>query len=79
MASVEFDEQLIDRLANRFLPKPRITHPWPSQRFRVKHPRREPYAWVHRIMSNHFISGVRIRRLFADVVPEQGRPTGARY
>ena len=34
----------MDRLANRFLPRPRITHPWPSQRFRVKHPRWEPYA-----------------------------------
>jgi group II intron reverse transcriptase/maturase len=34
----------MDRLANRFLPKPRISHPWPSQRFRVKHPRWEPYA-----------------------------------
>src|SRR6185312_2844159 len=30
-----------DRLASRFLPKPRITHPWPSQRFRIKHPRWE--------------------------------------
>ena len=36
----------IDRLAERFLPKPRITHPWPSQRFRVKHPRWEPYAGI---------------------------------
>jgi len=31
-------------LADRWLPKPRITHPWPSQRFAVKHPRWEPYA-----------------------------------
>jgi group II intron reverse transcriptase/maturase len=28
----------MDRLAARFLPRPRITHPWPAQRFRVKHP-----------------------------------------
>ena len=34
----------MDRLAARFLPKPRITHPWPAQGFRVKHPRWEPYA-----------------------------------
>jgi RNA-directed DNA polymerase len=34
----------MDRLANRWQPKPRISHPWPSQRFRVKHPRWEPYA-----------------------------------
>jgi group II intron reverse transcriptase/maturase len=34
----------MDRLADRWLPKPRISHPWPAQRFRVKHPRWEPYA-----------------------------------
>jgi RNA-directed DNA polymerase len=34
----------MDRLADRWLPRPRISHPWPSQRFRVKHPRWEPYA-----------------------------------
>jgi group II intron reverse transcriptase/maturase len=28
----------------RWLPSPRITHPWPDQRFNVKHPRWEPYA-----------------------------------
>jgi len=32
------------RLADDFLPKPRILHPWPKQRFAVKHPRWEPYA-----------------------------------
>jgi len=31
-------------LAERWIPKPRITHPWPSQRFAVKYPRWEPYA-----------------------------------
>jgi RNA-directed DNA polymerase len=36
----------MDRLAGRWLPKPRISHPWPSQRFRVKHPRWEPYAGI---------------------------------
>jgi RNA-directed DNA polymerase len=36
----------MDRLANRWLPKPRISHPWPSVRFRVKHPRWEPYAGI---------------------------------
>jgi RNA-directed DNA polymerase len=34
----------IKRLANDFLPQPRILHPWPSVRFAVTHPRREPYA-----------------------------------
>jgi RNA-directed DNA polymerase len=31
-------------LRTRWLPKPRITHPWPGVRFAVKHPRWEPYA-----------------------------------
>jgi RNA-directed DNA polymerase len=31
-------------LQDRWLPRPRITHPWPSVRFAVKHPRWEPYA-----------------------------------
>jgi RNA-directed DNA polymerase len=35
---------MVDKLADRWLPKPRISHPWPAQRFRVKHPRWEPYA-----------------------------------
>jgi RNA-directed DNA polymerase len=34
----------ITRLANDFLPKPRILHLWPEQRFAVTHPRWEPYA-----------------------------------
>jgi RNA-directed DNA polymerase len=34
----------LNRLADRWLPKPRVLHPWPSQRFAVKHPRWEPYA-----------------------------------
>jgi RNA-directed DNA polymerase len=29
----------IERLADRWLPKPRILHPWPDARFAVKHPR----------------------------------------
>ncbi len=29
----------VARLADEFLPKPRILHPWPSVRFAVKHPR----------------------------------------
>jgi RNA-directed DNA polymerase len=36
----------IKRLANDFLPKPRILHPWPDVRFAVRHPRREPYALI---------------------------------
>jgi hypothetical protein len=29
---------------DRWPPRPRILHPWPSQRFAVKHPRCEPCA-----------------------------------
>ena len=36
----------ITRLANDWLPKPKILHPWPQQRFAVKHPRWEPYARI---------------------------------
>jgi RNA-directed DNA polymerase len=32
------------RLADDWLPRPRILHPWPSDRFAVRHPRWEPYA-----------------------------------
>jgi group II intron reverse transcriptase/maturase len=34
----------VDKLADEWLPQPRILHPWPSERFAVKHPRWEPYA-----------------------------------
>ena len=34
------------QLANDWLPKPRILHPWPERRFAVKHPRWEPYARI---------------------------------
>jgi hypothetical protein len=34
----------INRLAERWIPKARILHPWPSKRFAVKHPRWEPDA-----------------------------------
>jgi RNA-directed DNA polymerase len=36
----------INRLVARWLPKPRITHPWPEQRFAVTHPRWEPDARI---------------------------------
>ena len=36
----------IKRLANNWLPKPRILHPWPERRFAVRHPRWEPYARI---------------------------------
>ena len=36
----------IERLAREWLPLPKILHPWPSKRFRVKHPRWEPYAGI---------------------------------
>ena len=32
------------KLADDFLPKPTILHPWPSDRFATTHPRWEPYA-----------------------------------
>jgi RNA-directed DNA polymerase len=32
------------RLAADFLPRPIVLHPWPEQRFAVRHPRWEPYA-----------------------------------
>jgi RNA-directed DNA polymerase len=34
----------IASIANDWLPRPRILHPWPQQRFAVKHPRWEPDA-----------------------------------
>jgi hypothetical protein len=36
----------IDRLADAFLPKPLVRHPWPSARFAANHPRWEPYALI---------------------------------
>jgi hypothetical protein len=36
----------INRLVAQWLPKPRITHPWPEQRFAVTHPRWEPDAQI---------------------------------
>jgi len=32
------------RIAEQWLPRARILHPWPDQRFAVKHPRQEPSA-----------------------------------
>ena len=34
------------QLAKQWLPLPRILHPWPTQRFAVKHPRWEPSAGI---------------------------------
>ncbi len=34
----------ITKIADAWLPKPRILHPWPEQRFAVTHPREEPSA-----------------------------------
>jgi len=36
--------QRIVRLANDWIPKPFILHPWPEKRFAVTHPRWEPCA-----------------------------------
>jgi RNA-directed DNA polymerase len=38
--------QRITKLAEDFLPRARILHPWPEQRFGVKHPRWEPSARI---------------------------------
>jgi RNA-directed DNA polymerase len=40
----KFAWKRIDKLADDFLPKPKILHPWPSARFVVTHPRWEPSA-----------------------------------
>jgi RNA-directed DNA polymerase len=34
------------KLADDWLPPPRIRHPWPRERFAVRHPRWEPYAGI---------------------------------
>jgi len=34
----------LTRLINRWIPPPRVLHPYPMQRFDASHPRREPYA-----------------------------------
>jgi RNA-directed DNA polymerase len=34
----------LTRLMNRWIPFPRVLHPYPMRRFDAKHPRREPYA-----------------------------------
>ena len=34
----------VTQLVDDWLPKPSILHPWPSDRFAVRHPRWEPYA-----------------------------------
>jgi len=36
----------IKRLADDWLPKPKILHQWPEKRFAVRHPRWEPYARI---------------------------------
>jgi hypothetical protein len=35
----EMTWERIKRIADAWLPSPRILHPWPEQRFAVKHPR----------------------------------------
>jgi len=39
-----FTWERMTSLADKWLPKPTILHPWPNQRFAVTHPRGEPYA-----------------------------------
>jgi hypothetical protein len=40
----KFAWERIEKLADDWLPQPRILHPWPQQRFAVKYSRWEPYA-----------------------------------
>ena len=42
----EMTWQRMRKLVNDWLPRPRILHPWPSERFAVRHPRWEPYARI---------------------------------
>ena len=49
--------QRLGRLADRWVPKPRILHPWPSQRFAVRHPRWEPDALIGHV---RFCAGGRL-------------------
>jgi RNA-directed DNA polymerase len=44
--TAELTWQRIRKLVNDWLPKPRILHPWPRERFAVRHPRWEPYARI---------------------------------
>ena len=34
----------LNRIIDRWIPVPRVLHPYPMQRFDASHPRREPYA-----------------------------------
>ena len=36
----------IGRIADHFIPRPKVLHPWPNLRFAAKHPRWEPYALI---------------------------------
>jgi RNA-directed DNA polymerase len=47
----------INRLVTLWLPQPRITHPWPEQRFAVIHPRWEPDARIGHV---RFCAGLRL-------------------
>ncbi|HEX4081262.1 MAG TPA: hypothetical protein VHX61_20555 [Rhizomicrobium sp.] len=51
--------QTMMQLADDWLPKPRVLHPWPYQRFIVRHPGWEPYAGKPHIRI--YAGGVEIR------------------
>ena len=36
----------IGQIADHFIPRPKVLHPWPNLRFAAKHPRWEPYALI---------------------------------
>ena len=40
----DFTYERVQKLADEWLPKPAIRHPWPRERFAVKHPRWGPHA-----------------------------------
>ena len=58
------------RLADAWLPNPRILHPWPEQRFPVNHPRWEPNA---RIGHARFCAGGARQRAS---LPRSSTPSG---
>ena len=60
----------IGMLADQWLPKPRILHPWPNQRFAVKHPRWEPDAGMPHA---RFCAGLRLVSAWNSVACDGGR------
>src|SRR3984957_10237070 len=62
------------KLADEFLPPPRVLHPWPSVRFAVRHPREEPSARIG--LARNCPGGARKRASLPGTTPgfQQARP-----